>query len=464
MLNLRPSCAFIQRICAQQVRGMKKYQFPVTYENVRFPPNGQRKLPVMPSEPFYDAEKGEKKYKSTKRMIEARGVEEIHTELIHEQYGLAAVSGGFISSDDFKFLQDRINKNLIDNQFAIWRVDPPWLPRTKKAQGTRLGGGKGSIQKYVTPVRANRIILEVGGYITEIEAKAFLLYLCERFSFPVEFVSEKMLAERRNSPMALGEDDILSIPFKYFVFCIGGLPASALLICVFLALTLHFEQSTSTHCMVDNWLPSISAAVSTYAPEKYIWRILIGLHIGPRFAVSAAFRNYLLSSPLRPLTGSYRFRHLCNFACFLNIFENFFLLALTSISSSEDHGMHAKCFGGFAICSILYMVLSTILFDQSGRRRATNLGERSYEYKILGAAVFIFCFVMGAYLYWRHNTYCEPGIYTLFALVEYSAVLSNIFFHCTLYFDFHGKSIALTSLSFGGGHYSILPTQIEKDT
>lgn len=38
-------------------------------------------------------------------MIEARGVEEIHTELIHEQYGLAAISGGFISADDFKFIQ-----------------------------------------------------------------------------------------------------------------------------------------------------------------------------------------------------------------------------------------------------------------------------------------------------------------------------------------------------------------------
>lgn len=65
--------------------------------------------------------------------------------------------------------QERINKNLIERQFAIWRVDPPWLPRTKKAQGTRLGGGKGSIQKYVTPVKASRIILEVGGHITEIE-------------------------------------------------------------------------------------------------------------------------------------------------------------------------------------------------------------------------------------------------------------------------------------------------------
>lgn len=47
--------------------------------------------------------------------------------------------------------------------FAIWRVDPPWQPITKKGQGQRMGGGKGAIDHYVTPVKAGRIILEVGG-------------------------------------------------------------------------------------------------------------------------------------------------------------------------------------------------------------------------------------------------------------------------------------------------------------
>uniref|UniRef100_A0A0N4ZG77 Large ribosomal subunit protein uL16m n=1 Tax=Parastrongyloides trichosuri TaxID=131310 RepID=A0A0N4ZG77_PARTI len=183
--------------CFVFVRGLKKHQFPVTFENVVFPADGKFKLPPMPTEPTYDPALGEKKYKETKRMIEARGVEEIHTELIHKQYGLAAINGGFISAKDFKFIMERVNKNLIKNQFAIWRVDPPWLPRTKKAQGTKLGGGKGSISKYVTPVRANRIILEVGGYITEIEARAFLSYIAERFAFPVEFVTYDMLMERQ---------------------------------------------------------------------------------------------------------------------------------------------------------------------------------------------------------------------------------------------------------------------------
>uniref|UniRef100_A0A0N5BVS7 Large ribosomal subunit protein uL16m n=1 Tax=Strongyloides papillosus TaxID=174720 RepID=A0A0N5BVS7_STREA len=189
----------------QSVRGVKKFQFPITYENVVFPANNEFKLPPMPSEPAYSSELGEKKFKETKRMVEARGVEEIHTELIYKQFGLAAVSGGFISSKDFNFIMERVNKNLIRNQFAIWRVDAPWLPRTKKAQGSKLGGGKGSISMYVTPVRANRIILEVGGYITELEARAFLSYIAERFTFPVEFVSYDMLEERRRNEQEIIE-------------------------------------------------------------------------------------------------------------------------------------------------------------------------------------------------------------------------------------------------------------------
>lgn len=73
--------------------------------------------------------------------------------------------------------------------------------------------------------------------------------------------------------------------------------------------------------------------------------------------------------------------------------------------------------------------------------------------------------VLAMYLYWRHNAYCEPGVYTLFALAEYCVVLSNIAFHSTLYYDFHGKSVILApSVGVGTSGYSLLPTFIEKDT
>lgn len=42
----------------------------------------------------------------------------------------------------------------ISRMFAVWRVDAPWQPVTRKSQGMRMGGGKGNIDEYVTPVKA----------------------------------------------------------------------------------------------------------------------------------------------------------------------------------------------------------------------------------------------------------------------------------------------------------------------
>lgn len=57
--------------------------------------------------------------------------------------------------------------------FAVWRVEPPWQPCSKKSVGKRMGGGKGATHHYVTPVKAERIIVELGGDIHPIEVSKF---------------------------------------------------------------------------------------------------------------------------------------------------------------------------------------------------------------------------------------------------------------------------------------------------
>jgi len=57
-----------------------------------------------------------------------------------------------------------INKNIEESKmFAIWRIEAPWKPVTRKGIGHKMGGGKGSIDHYVTPVKAGRIIIELAG-------------------------------------------------------------------------------------------------------------------------------------------------------------------------------------------------------------------------------------------------------------------------------------------------------------
>lgn len=99
------------------------------------------------------------------------------------------------------------------------------------------------------------------------------------------------LISSNGTQMALmGEEELLCFSFRWFVLITAGLPFTALLLCISLSLALHLDESTRTHCDVVNYLPSISAAVASFSPERYIWRFFIALHSAPRIVEAFAFK------------------------------------------------------------------------------------------------------------------------------------------------------------------------------
>merc|ERR1719331_2814119 len=93
------------------------------------------------------------------------GEEKVHCDLNLGQFGIVALTGGMIKSKNFDVIRLGVGKHINESKgsFAIYRVDPPYKAITNHGFGKRMGGGKGSIEGYGTPVRAGRIILEVGG-------------------------------------------------------------------------------------------------------------------------------------------------------------------------------------------------------------------------------------------------------------------------------------------------------------
>uniref|UniRef100_A0A3P8ZU96 Acyltransferase PGAP2 n=1 Tax=Esox lucius TaxID=8010 RepID=A0A3P8ZU96_ESOLU len=232
------------------------------------------------------------------------------------------------------------------------------------------------------------------------------------------------------------EKPLIRLPFTDFAVGTVLLALTGLIACIVISLMIHFDESTYTHCQVPNYLPSISASISL-VPERYIWRFCIGLHSAPRFLVAAVYfcfyrGRFAKSFPDLALSG---------LALITAIVENVGLLLLTYVSSTETYSVHKNGFITFIASSLLHMLITCRLW-QVIKKFSLNPEELvSFRWKVRLFVFNVSCCLIAAYFFRRHNKYCEPGIYTMFALCEYLVVLSNMAFHMTAFLDFANKEL-----------------------
>ncbi|XP_047119126.1 post-GPI attachment to proteins factor 2-like [Schistocerca piceifrons] len=235
----------------------------------------------------------------------------------------------------------------------------------------------------------------------------------------------------------------LSIPFGKVAWVTVSLPLTSFIFCVIWSILFNFERSTYTHCQVKNYLPSISAAIGVFTPQRYVWRTAIAVHALPRLLVAKMYHRYY-QSVLYP-----GIHFLAAIACWLNVMENLALIGLTFISSAENYAIHEKCFITFMITSELYMLLTCYLLRKFRRFPPDNVESRSLKIKHQLLVINLTSFAMAGYFFKRHNWYCEPGVYSIFAFFEYIVVLTNMAFHMTAFWDFHDRSLEVGPLGFG---------------
>ncbi|KAG5844703.1 hypothetical protein ANANG_G00165350 [Anguilla anguilla] len=242
-------------------------------------------------------------------------------------------------------------------------------------------------------------------------------------------------------PYGLDRDKpLFRLPFTIFAVATVFLALGGLVSCILISLLYHFEESTATHCQVPNYLPSISASISQ-TPERYIWRVCIGLHSAPRFLVAIAYFNF------------YRGRFAKRWAEWLlscltlasALGENLGLLLLTYVSSNETYDVHKNGFIIFIACALVHMAVTCRLWQVIKKYSFSPEEQTSYLWKKWLFAFNIMSCLFAAYFYRWHNSYCDPGIYTFFAFFEYLVVLSNIGFHITAYWDFGTKEVMVAT-------------------
>ncbi|KXJ80812.1 hypothetical protein RP20_CCG023161 [Aedes albopictus] len=198
----------------QQIATLKHFAPPIEYKNVVMPDRPKLrfmdKVPILPT--------NMKAPKMQKKLKFMRGPEMVHNTLLYKQYGIVATGGGRLRWGHFEMMRLGIGRKMdINRMFAIWRVDAPWQPITKKGQGQRMGGGKSAIDHYVTPIKSGRVIVEMAGKCEFAEVKPILETVCHKLPFKAMVVSQEMLEEMQAEEERLKRENLNPYTFKYII-------------------------------------------------------------------------------------------------------------------------------------------------------------------------------------------------------------------------------------------------------
>ncbi|XP_062867294.1 post-GPI attachment to proteins factor 2 isoform X2 [Trichomycterus rosablanca] len=197
---------------------------------------------------------------------------------------------------------------------------------------------------------------------------------------------------------------LFRVNLSIFSVVIVCLPLIGFFACITLSILYHYNEATYTHCQVNNYLPSVSAAISL-TPERYIWRFCIGLHSAPRLLISTTYFNFYRGRFARQTMDLL----LSVFTFFLALTENIGLLLLTYVCSTENYSLHKYGFITFVSSSLLHMLCTCKLWRVISKYSLSSEDVTSYRYKFRLFLFSICCCGLAAYFFRRHNKYCEPG-------------------------------------------------------
>jgi large subunit ribosomal protein L16 len=88
------------------------------------------------------------------------------------EYGLKATGGGWFTAAQIESVRKTIAHHT-QRGGKIWIRIFPDKPVTKKSAGTRMGSGKGDIDRYVAVIRPGKVLFEIAGVSEELAMEAF---------------------------------------------------------------------------------------------------------------------------------------------------------------------------------------------------------------------------------------------------------------------------------------------------
>ena len=110
-------------------------------------------------------QKGRKRF----RTVETRG-----TSLAYGSFGLKATSPAWVTSRQIEAARRAIT-NSLKREGRLWIRIFPDKPVTMRPPEVTMGGGKGSVDHYVFPVKPGRVLFELDGVAETVARRALEL-------------------------------------------------------------------------------------------------------------------------------------------------------------------------------------------------------------------------------------------------------------------------------------------------
>lgn len=190
---------------------MKSYEAPPDYSDVVLPK--RVKLKFLNKVPNFKKAK-----KEPKKLRDIQGPARSATSFTTGEYGILALGGGYIHWGHIEMMRLTINRKMDSRTtFARWRINSPYKPITRKGLGQRMGGGKGAIDHYVTPVRSGRLVVEVGGKVELEEVTHILTEVAKKLPFRAKVVSRESLAAMQKEEAEMEQNNQNPWTFKQIV-------------------------------------------------------------------------------------------------------------------------------------------------------------------------------------------------------------------------------------------------------
>jgi large subunit ribosomal protein L16 len=106
--------------------------------------------------------------------IKYEGKSKAGNEIAFGEYGLQAVTGGWITDRQIESARIVLSRYTARTG-QIWIKIFPHLAKTKKPAEVRMGSGKGSPESWVAVVKTGRVMFEIGGVPEDIAREALRL-------------------------------------------------------------------------------------------------------------------------------------------------------------------------------------------------------------------------------------------------------------------------------------------------